>query len=118
MLQLRGRLDLSQESFRTERGAEVLVQHLDCDIAIVADVVREVNGRHATLSNLALDSIAIGECGAETLSVGGQRRMHRHCGHERDIALLFRREGLLSAGERCVIGGGRALLLETSRGVD
>jgi len=44
--------------------------------------------------------------------------MHRHCGHERDIALLFRREGLLSAGERCVIGGGRALLLETSRGVD
>ena len=43
MLEPRGRLDLGQEPLGAERGGEIGVQHLDRDVAIVAEVVREID---------------------------------------------------------------------------
>ena len=44
-----------------ERRGELRVQHLDRDVAVVPDVAREVDGRHAAAADLALDAIAIGD---------------------------------------------------------
>ena len=68
MLQLRGRLDLAQEPLGAERGAEVGMQHLDRDVAIVLEVVREVDGRHAAGAELALDAVAVGKRGGELVA--------------------------------------------------
>ena len=55
MLQLRRRLDLGEEPLGAERGAEVRMQDLDRDVAVVLEVVREIDGRHAAGAELALD---------------------------------------------------------------
>ena len=47
MLQLRRRLDLGEKALGAERRGEVGVQHLDRDVAVVPEVVREIDGRHA-----------------------------------------------------------------------
>src|SRR5262245_3570496 len=54
MLDLCSGADLAQEAFRAERRAKVRVQHLDGDVSIVLDVVREEDGGHATCADLAL----------------------------------------------------------------
>ncbi len=59
MLQLRGRLDLGEKALGAERGGEIGVQHLDRDVAIVPEVVREVDRRHAAGAELALDAVAV-----------------------------------------------------------
>jgi hypothetical protein len=65
MLEARGGADLAQEALTAEGGAEVGVQHLDGDVAVVADVMRQVHGGHATLPKLALDAVATAKGGAE-----------------------------------------------------
>ena len=49
VLQFRGGLDLAQKPLGPECGTEIRVQHLDRDIALVLEIVREVHGGHATL---------------------------------------------------------------------
>src|SRR5688500_6383282 len=65
MLQPGRRPDLAQEAIATERGAEVRMEDLDGDLALVAKIVREVDRRHAALAELPLDVIAVGEGGGE-----------------------------------------------------
>ena len=59
-------VDLAQEASAAKRGAEILAQHLHGDFALVLEVLGEVNGRHATRAELALDAIAVGEGCSET----------------------------------------------------
>ena len=66
MLQLRRGPDLAQEPLAAERRAEVGMQHLDGDVAIVLEVVREIDGGHAAGAELALDAVAVGEGGRES----------------------------------------------------
>ena len=79
MLQPRRGLDLGEESLGAECRAEVLVEKLDGDVAIVSLVAREEDGRHPALADLALDVVAARERGGE----GGvwtrrrERRTHR-----------------------------------------
>ena len=54
-----GGLDFLQKPIGTERGRQVGAEHLDRDRAAVADVVREVHRRHAALSELALEHVAV-----------------------------------------------------------
>jgi hypothetical protein len=61
MLQSRGGADLGEEALAAECGAEVGVQHLDGDIALVLEVVREVHGGHAASAEFALDAVAVGD---------------------------------------------------------
>ena len=64
MLQLGGGLDLGEEALGAEHGRELGVQHLDGDLAVVLEVLREIDRRHAARAELALDRVAIGKgCG-------------------------------------------------------
>ena len=60
-----GELDLAEEALAAERRGEVLVEDLDGDVAVVLEVVGEVDGRHAAGAELALDAVAIVEGGCE-----------------------------------------------------
>ena len=56
MLQVRRDLDLGEESLGAEHGAELGVEHLERDVAVVSDVAREIDGGHAARADLALDA--------------------------------------------------------------
>ena len=61
MLQIGGRLDLGEEALAADHRGELGPQHLDRDVAVVPEVVREVDGGHAARAELALDAVAVGE---------------------------------------------------------
>ena len=65
MLEPGGEPDLALEPLGAERGGELRVQHLERDRAVVPEVVREVDRRHAAAAELALEPIAVGEGGLE-----------------------------------------------------
>ena len=73
MLQARNRLDLAEESIRADHRGELRLEHLDRDLAIVLEVVREVDRRHAALAELSLDLVAVGEGGLQRALMFGQR---------------------------------------------
>ena len=58
MLEARRRPDLAQKAIGTEDRAELGVQHLDGDVPLVLDVVREVDSGHAPSTELALDDVS------------------------------------------------------------
>ena len=45
MLKLRGELNLLQKPLRAERLGKLGLEDLDCDLAIVLEIVRQVDGR-------------------------------------------------------------------------
>ena len=61
MLQARGDADLAQEALGAERRGELGAQHLERDLAVVPEVVGEVDRGHAAAAELALDRVAAGE---------------------------------------------------------
>lgn len=72
MLQLRGDLDLAQESRGAYRGGEVLLEDLDGDLAIVLDVVSEEHRGHAPGADLTVDPVSSGESGLRAVEGRGQ----------------------------------------------
>ena len=72
MPEARGRLDLAQEALGAERGGELGAQDLDRDLAVVPEVLGEVDRGHAARAELALDPVAVGERRVEAV---------RGCGH-------------------------------------
>ena len=50
-------LDLAEEALGAERGGELGAEHLDGDLAVVLQVVGEVDRGHAALAELALDPV-------------------------------------------------------------
>ena len=65
MVELGGDGDLAQEPLGAERVGEFRVEDLDRHRAVVLEIVREVDGGHAALAELALDAVAVGEGGGE-----------------------------------------------------
>ena len=61
MLQARRGADFAQEPVPAEGGAQIGMQDLDGDVAVVLDVVGEVYGRHPAGAKFALDRVAAGE---------------------------------------------------------
>ena len=57
----REQLDLAGEALGAERRADLRTKHLDRDGALVANVVRQVHGRHPARSKLALERVPLGE---------------------------------------------------------
>ena len=49
----------AQEPLGAEHRGELGPQHLERDLAVVPEVVREVDGRHAAGAELALDAVAV-----------------------------------------------------------
>ncbi len=73
VLEVGGRLDLLHESLGPEHRREFGPQHFDGDLAVVLQVVGEVDVRHAARTQLFSDGIAVGEGGFETV------KEVRHC---------------------------------------
>ena len=65
MLQLGGGPDLGEEALGAELGGEIGMQQLDRHLAVVLEVVREIDRGHAARAELALDAVAVGEGGGE-----------------------------------------------------
>ena len=59
MLQVGGGLDLGQEAVGADHGGQLRPQHLHRDLAVVLEVVGEVDRRHPARAELALDGVAV-----------------------------------------------------------
>src|SRR5688500_18178815 len=73
MSQSRGDLDLAQKAVAAHGGAQFGAQCLDRDLAAVPDVLGEKDHRHAALTQLALDPVAVGERRGELGGEDGHR---------------------------------------------
>ena len=102
MLQRRGRPDLLHEPLGAEHGGELRLQHLDRDLAIVLQVLGEIDRRHAALAELALDAVAIGEGVLQRALMFGQRSPRGAGGAENVLpsARPLSREGVRLARDR------------------
>ena len=60
--------DLAEEALAGDRLRELRVKDLDRDVAIVLEIAREVDRRHAARAELALDAIPVGESRVEAVS--------------------------------------------------
>ena len=58
VLEVRRRLDLSEEAFGSDYCREFRLQHLQRDLTLVLDIVGQVDGRHAALTEFGLDVVA------------------------------------------------------------
>ncbi len=61
MLQVRRRLDLGQEALGTDDGGQLGLQDLERDLALVLEVVGQVDGGHPALAELVPDDVAVGQ---------------------------------------------------------
>ena len=61
VLQGRRDLDLAEEAFLAERGGKLFAQDLHRDLAVVFEVVREIDRGHAAGAQLALETVVVGE---------------------------------------------------------
>ncbi len=58
---------------RYERGREFGLQHLKRHLALVLEVLGEIDGRHPTATELALDGVAVAQGGLQTVKRVGHR---------------------------------------------
>ena len=77
MLQRRRGRDLLHEPLGAQHGGELRLEDLERDLALVLDVLGQVDGGHAARAELALDGVAVGEGVAEALVM---HRMGGICG--------------------------------------
>ena len=49
-----------EESLRAECSGDLGVHHLERHVAVVLEVVREIDRRHAAAAELTLDAVAVG----------------------------------------------------------
>ena len=61
MVQPRRDLDLAQEALAADGVRQLGLEQLDRDLAAMAQVVGEVDGRHSAAADHALDLVAAGE---------------------------------------------------------
>ncbi len=61
MVELRGDLDLAEESLRTQRGGQLRLEDLDGDLAAMLQVVGKIDRGHATSAEFAIDAVALAD---------------------------------------------------------
>lgn len=61
VLQPGGGSNLGEETFAAERGSQFGEENLDGDVAVMSEVMGEVDGGHPAASEFAHDPIAISE---------------------------------------------------------
>ncbi len=79
-LELRGDVDLSQESLGADGLSQVGTQDLDGDCASVPDVAGEVDGGHAAVTQLALHGVPSLKCLLQSGSDVAHRAPTYHAG--------------------------------------
>jgi hypothetical protein len=73
MVELGGNADFPQESLASQDGREFGPHDLYCDIAVMLEVVRQVDRGHATLAQLPFDCVSIGQGRLQTLELISHR---------------------------------------------
>jgi hypothetical protein len=58
VLEVGRNLDLGQETFGTDNGGQLGLEHLQRDLALVLEVIGQVDGRHPALTQLTRDGVA------------------------------------------------------------
>ena len=76
VLQVGGGLDLAEEPLGADHGGEFRPQHLDRHLAVVLEVLRQVDRGHAAGAELALDAVAVGQ------GLGQAGQWIRHFGYQ------------------------------------
>ena len=61
MLERGRRPDFHHEALGAKHGGQLRLEHLDGDLALVPQVVSEIDGCHAPLPELALDAVVSNE---------------------------------------------------------
>ena len=61
MLQARRQLDLAQKPLTSQRERDLGAQRFQRDEALMFDVAREIDQRHAAAAQLPIDDVMIGE---------------------------------------------------------
>ncbi len=69
MLQRGSGLDLDHEALGAEHGGQLRLEDLDRDLAVVLEILRQVDRGHAAGAEFALDAVAIGQRGVRRSSV-------------------------------------------------
>jgi hypothetical protein len=67
VLEVRGRADFGQEPIGPDDRRQFRAQYLDGDLAVVANVVGEIDRGHAALAQLTLDALAALQGGVEAI---------------------------------------------------
>jgi hypothetical protein len=81
MLKVRGSANLPRESINAEGLRKLRAEDLDRDWPVMSQVAREVDGRRAPLTELALDAVAVLQRISKTGEDGvGQRFLHLRWG--------------------------------------
>ena len=91
MLQRRRRLDLLHESLGAEHRGELGLEHFDRNLAIVLEILGEIDRGHAARAELALDAVAARERNAQATLVGTHHRAAAVVGHHALSVLLDKR---------------------------
>ena len=84
MLQLRRELNFSLKALGAHRSAQLRVQDLECDLAVVVQVMRKKYHGHPALAQLSFDPVTVGKAGFQLqakaivqIGVGsGRKRSH------------------------------------------
>ncbi len=61
VLQVGGYPDLVEEPLAAQHSRKLWLEHLDRDLAVVLEVLGQVDRRHAALAELALDPVVVGQ---------------------------------------------------------
>src|SRR5262249_2660149 len=73
VLQIGDGLDLAEEALRPDDRGEFGAQHFDRYLAVVLEIVGQVDRRHTALTELPLEAIAIGQGGYQRFRDGSHR---------------------------------------------
>ena len=58
MLEVGGGLDLGKEPLSTDDCGQLRLEHLECDLPLVLEIVSQVHRSHPALTDLTLDAVA------------------------------------------------------------
>src|SRR6185369_5659164 len=70
MLKVGGNLNFLQESLCAEGLGELGAQNLECDLAMVPEVVRKEDRSHSSFADAPLDPILVGERRGKSVELG------------------------------------------------
>ena len=67
MLEIRRRLDLGEKAFGADDRCQFGLQHLERHTPVVLQILGQVDGRHASFTELSLDAVTTCEGGIEPI---------------------------------------------------
>jgi hypothetical protein len=67
MIEVRCDLDLAEETIDANRSGQLRPEHLDRDLAIMLEIVSEIDGCHPTSTELTLNRVAVSQRSFQTI---------------------------------------------------